>query len=165
MKCEKCDKRATVHIIDIRGEVMKDRHMCQKCARSEGYIMTSEDVSFEDVLNRLINDSSELVGVGERGSSESLKVCHECGTSLREVSRKGVVGCENDYDSFRKELSVILEKVHGSAVHVGKTPTKDDEMARKQQNIQALEKQLEEAVKAENFELAAKLRDQLAELK
>ena len=165
MKCEKCDKRATVHIIDIRDEVMQDRHLCQKCAKSDGYIMTPDDVSFEDVLNRLISDSSELVDVGERGSSDSMKLCPECGTSLKDIVRKGVAGCAKDYEVFRSELSGILEKVHGSAAHIGKTPARDDEQARKQQSIQAIEKQLEEAVKAENYELAAELRDQLSELR
>jgi len=73
-----------------------------------------------------------------------------------------VLGCPYDYEIFEKPLSNLIENIqNGKTVHCGKVPSRAPADAKKQIELLNLKKQLEEAVKAENYELAAKLRDQI----
>ena len=32
MKCDKCEREATIHITEIRRGLSSDRHLCESCA-------------------------------------------------------------------------------------------------------------------------------------
>ena len=60
-----------------------------------------------------------------------------------------------------------MKKLHGSDTHTGKTYTKEKmqpETKQEQQDIEALKLRLKEAVMLENFEAAAKYRDEIKAL-
>jgi protein arginine kinase activator len=100
-----------------------------------------------------------------------------------EIFRKqALLGCPKDYEIFERNLQVIIEKAHdGNLTHKGKIPsgiststksvesqtagssdtTKDKKEIKTGNEMKELEKQLEQAVRNEDYELAAKLRDQL----
>jgi len=65
------------------------------------------------------------------------------------------LGCPKCYETFEEELTGLLKVIHGSTRHVGKVPEGEEVTA----EILSLQKALEEAVVAQNFEEAAKLRD------
>ena len=50
------------------------------------------------------------------------KVCKSCGWSLSRFYSTGMLGCENCYSAFEKEITVALNKIQGKSFHVGKTP-------------------------------------------
>ena len=63
---------------------------------------------------------------------------------------------------LRAALEPLLEKIHGQGKHVGKTPTGTPAADRsREKHLVALRRQLNASVKGENYELAAKLRDEL----
>ena len=82
-------------------------------------------------------------------------------------------GCHDCYDVFGLLISDKIKKIHGSDTHVGKKPKqmKYDRMEITEENITAedriniLRKKLKEAVLMEDFEEAARLRDEINALK
>ena len=76
-----------------------------------------------------------------------------------------MLGCEHDYAAFDKEMTPLLQRAHeGAAHHVGKVPTRrggSGVPARKAVDPTKLRKELARAVESEDYERAAKLRDQI----
>jgi len=87
--------------------------------------------------------------------------CPECGITYSEFKTKARLGCANDYEVFRSELLRLLEKIHGSTQHAGKTPHTVDAQVRKENELIRLKKDLESVVKSEDFEKAAEIRDRI----
>ena len=92
------------------------------------------------------------------------------------ISKTGKVGCPDCYETFKNELAAVLKKINGAKQHTGRCPQRfkngiheEKEIPKtevKEENIESkLRKQLEAAIKCENFEEAAKLRDQIKALK
>ena len=98
-----------------------------------------------------------------------------CGTTFYNISKTGKVGCPDCYETFKNELAAVLKKINGSKQHTGRCPqrfkngqTAENKLSQTetQEDIETkLRKQLEEAIKCENFEEAAKIRDQIKALK
>ena len=98
--------------------------------------------------------------------SPAEQVCPNCGYTLEKFQEKAVLGCPNDYEVFEKQLSPLIKKAHdGATCHCGKVPANTPTDSKKQLEITQLRRQLDEAVRKEDYELAAKLRDKLAEFK
>ncbi len=156
MKCSRCTERATVHVINITEEGIQDLHFCAECAKETGYCSGRSEYSFEEVVNRLVSDTS----APEDLEDKSTTVCPECGAKESDVLEDNI-GCENDFSLFKAAVTKRLILHHRAFAHVGKEKTPTGELARQQQLIAALEKQLSDAVRAENYELAAELRDRI----
>ena len=65
---------------------------------------------------------------------------------------------------FRSELVRLLDKIHGSTQHAGKTPHTVDAQVRKENELIRLKRDLEVVVKSEDFEKAAEIRDRIKSL-
>ena len=89
---------------------------------------------------------------------EGEKKC-ECGKTFRAIAKTGLVGCEKCYETFRKELAPTLRKMHGATSHKARENTA--EKADPKAEIKALREKMSKAVKEENFEEAARLRDEI----
>ena len=158
MICDICGKNpATIHLTEIINGQVKEVHMCAACAKqkeSEGQMHF--DVS--DFLYNLINTA----GVKKRTKR---LVCKNCGMSYSEFKRKGRFGCKDCYSAFREELLPLLKKIHGAVRHKGKFPPFGEyKVISLREKIESLRKYLEKAVKLEEYEEAARIRDQIKEL-
>jgi protein arginine kinase activator len=88
--------------------------------------------------------------------------CPNCGFTLAQFRKEGVLGCPYDYEIFERSLIPLIEKAHdGKTAHCGKIPSKTPHDTKKHMTILNLRQQLEAAVKNEDYELAAKLRDEI----
>ena len=75
----------------------------------------------------------------------------------------GRLGCPGDYEAFHAELEPLLERVHRGTRHAGKVPAR----YRRQLHATRLDQlhvDLQQAVREERYEEAARLRDQIKEL-
>ncbi|MFN7181521.1 MAG: UvrB/UvrC motif-containing protein, partial [Planctomycetota bacterium] len=69
------------------------------------------------------------------------------------------------YTVFRQVLFPIIEKIHSAKKHKGKRPATSEKMSFNIAiQIKELEIQLKEAIKKEEYEKAAKIRDKIREL-
>lgn len=159
MKCEFCNKRhATVHLTEILGEEKRERHLCEECAQNDSTSSFAKMPSPSDILTNLITQIAPEMG------EMSKIVCPICNLSYLEFRSQGRLGCPMDYTAFEKGLIPLLEKMHGSSQHIGKVaPTIGKEAINKNRLIQ-LKKDLNKAVEKEDYETAAKVRDEIFEL-
>jgi protein arginine kinase activator len=78
------------------------------------------------------------------------KICPECGTFLSEVRTTGKLGCSHCREAFSSELEYFFTQDNKKEKII---PTTED-----------LTAQLQDAIKKEDYELAATLRDQIKKL-
>ncbi|MCG3129935.1 MAG: Protein-arginine kinase activator protein [Phycisphaerae bacterium] len=154
--CQACEKNsACVHLTDIRpsGEAV-ERHLCESCAMKEGVAVKPHTMS-ATVLEEFIKQGLGLKSLAER-------VCPQCGASFKDFHEQGLLGCPYDYTAFADLLKPIIEKAQeGAARHTGKTPGPSDESARRQTTLSRLQRSLKQAVETEQYEAAARLRDEI----
>jgi protein arginine kinase activator len=91
--------------------------------------------------------------------------------TLEEFRKKGRLGCAHDYRVFAEHLGELLERIHGSKAHSGRRPAHAGLPAPKEvpaqakrereERIQHLRAELENAIRQEAYESAARLRDEL----
>jgi protein arginine kinase activator len=163
MQCQVCQKKeATIHLTEITDGVRSEMHLCEHCAQEEGIAVKSQ-LSINELLSGLLAtqpSDDELFGDTEQELS-----CPNCGFTLAQFTKEAVLGCPHDYEVFEKLLLPLIEKAHnGQTVHRGKIPSKMPKDTKKQIKLTALRQQLEVAVQSEDYELAAKLRDEINRL-
>lgn len=152
MNCEICKvNKAIIHITEIENGTYKEFHICQQCA---------ENKEFEKV-----GEGFGPVPTAAYPKELSKLKCNFCGSTLYDISKKRLLGCANDYEVFKKILIPIIEKIHSAKKHKGKKPVAmGGKIHNLSQQIKELELQLKEAVKKEEYEKAAKIRDKINEL-
>ena len=160
MLCQNCEKtQASVHLLDIippDGE-KRERHLCEQCAAEEG-VTAQKHESINSILDSFIKHAA---GVQKMSDSP----CDECGTSFREFRSQGLLGCPRCYDAFEKPLMALIERAHeGATHHVGKSPARLGGEPSIHTRLAKARRQIKDAVEHEDYELAARLRDEMKEI-
>ena len=81
-----------------------------------------------------------------------------------DIAKSGKVGCANCYDIFYDELLPSIQRIHGKTVHIGKLAKSAGSEVKMKSTLAKLKEELTTAIKEQEFEKAAKLRDQIKEL-
>ncbi len=166
MQCQCCkDHTATIHLTEISNGQRLETHLCETCAQKQGLAVKNQ-IPLNELLSTLLSIQPDLKKqLGETEGSAVDTPCPSCGMTLRRFQKEVVLGCPYDYEFFEKSLNPIIEKSQGgNTTHCGKVPSKLPSDSKKQVDIVKLTNQLESAVKNENYETAAKLRDQIKKL-
>ena len=158
MLCQHCKKNeANMHMKRIINGSATEIHLCSDCARSLGYgdSLGGFGLGFSDIF-------SELLGRTEKTLSGNALRCSLCGKSFEDIAESGRVGCAECYTTFYDKLLPTLRKIHGKTTHQGKSPSNiSTTRATKGNDVEQLKAALKNAVEREDFELAAKLRDEI----
>ena len=157
--CQRCNKaRATVHLVELEpGGDKHEHHLCDKCAASEGITAVPHE-SVNAMLQKFLASASSGPQAKDIGATQ----CPDCGMTFREFRQRGLLGCAKDYEAFAPLLDPLIERAHETASqHLGKVPTRAGQGARRRTEQLRLRRQLSEAVEREDYEAAAKLRDQI----
>src|SRR5438874_12880956 len=146
MKCDNCNKQATVHLTEIKNGKKIEKHLCEQCAaQNEGMPVKSHQPINELLTNFVLAHAS---GLKETGTG-----CDHCGITWAEFRQSGLLGCANDYQVFEKDLTPLLTRAHeGMTHHVGKVPTRRGGTGvpvKRQLDLTRLRKELSKAVEAE----------------
>jgi protein arginine kinase activator len=97
-------------------------------------------------------------------SAQAMPACPTCGMNLEELRRRGRVGCEGCYDAFRGYLDESLERLHGATRHTGRLPGVPEGEIQRRQQVEGLRGELDLAVRDEDYERAASIRDEIQTL-
>ena len=154
-KCKRCSKPATLHITEIRDGAVQELHLCETCAQA--------------YLNQEPEEATDSAEETAQKQAESLEeydhlVCPNCGITFREFRSQGRLGCPHDYIAFAKELKPLLENIHGETQHSGKFPKRAPHASQLQYRLIKLRSDLRNAVEEEEYETAARLRDEIQSL-
>jgi protein arginine kinase activator len=159
MKCDGCKEgEATVHLTQIVGGKVQKIDLCEACAKAKG-VSDPTDFSLAGVLLGL---GQEAAPVPSAAADETR--CPACEMTLADFRRAARLGCPRCYEAFAEALAPMLKGMHKSLQHVGKTPPGRGEKALCGELMKQLRQELQAAVKAENFETAARLRDEIKTL-
>ncbi len=180
MLCEKCKKNeATFYYHENVNGTQKTYRLCEHCAeemQKNGEISTMDsdkffegfDSFFGDPFSHMNSLLSGLFGEGgvkQLGEAKTEKKCPACGTTFREFAENGMAGCPKCYETFEDELKPTIGRVHGHTSHVGRAPSRFKERIDNKKKIAALEEEQKQAVKNEDYERAAQIRDELKNLR
>lgn len=157
-ECDKCGKPATVHLTEISEGQKLEKHLCEDCAANEG-ITVKANLPISQLLEDFI-----LQTAAPGGQKVADVKCDVCGLTFGEFRQKALLGCPHDYDVFGPLLETLIGRAQESAgQHVGKVPSGAGTNRLRQNTLLRLRAQLRSAVGAEDYELAARLRDRIKE--
>lgn len=157
MLCDVCQKaEATVYLTQIVEGKMQKVNLCEPCAKEKG---VSDPAGF--AMDEL------LLGLGvtqqiERGAPA--QKCPVCGFTQTDFKKTGRLGCSACYDTFADGLANLLKAMHKGMRHTGKMPAKLSRRYAMVDRVRSLESDLQQAVKDEKYEDAARLRDEIRKL-
>lgn len=162
MICEICKKKqAKLHITQVKESQKLTIHICHDCAQENGVAGPSINTSFS-IESHMTGVPQLKEASAEPSRDEHLhKTCPQCGLSYSAFKESGRLGCSMCYEVFAEQLKPLLQKVQKDFVHKGKAPRSGNEALTLKRSISDLRLQLKDAVRQEQFELAAQLRDQI----
>lgn len=145
MDCQKCSLHpATVFMTTVVGDDVKRLDLCAECAQKAGAIHPSGFLAEEALLQ-------------EMGPQETPQLtCAACGYPLESLQKTGRLGCATCYERFAESLAGALTETQKGLLHQGKRP------ARKNASAQVWAEELKHFVAVEDFEGAARVRDEMA---
>ena len=155
MKCQNCQQKATVHFTQLENGQMQKMSFCEACAESEG---------ITDLSGFGLADSVFAAGSASSPVGESEGACPACGFTRSKFQQTGRLGCSQCYLTFSEEILSRLGPMHRGLRHFGKYPEGFEGDAFSEGLLVECRERLEEAVKAENYEEAARVRDEIRQL-
>ncbi len=162
MLCEKCNqKQATLHLTEIKNGIKKERHLCEDCAKEEKSMKMDFSIPFsvQDIFSSIMDvDIDNVFSVKEE------QICPNCNSTYNRFKNVGRFGCHECYNTFKDQLFPLVKRIQGSTQHVGKVPKKAASSLRIRKEIDVLKEQLNDAIASEDFENAAKIRDEIKKL-
>ena len=171
MLCEKCKKRtATVFYNENMNGKVRSYSLCGECAaklheKGEIQDITSMVGSFADPFSELQDHFfSGFFGISPQKELRTEKKCTACGTVYAEIAKHGKVGCPECYRVFEDELARLIASVHGTTSHTGSVPSRQRAIRERSETLKRLRSLQQDAVHREDYETAARLRDEIRTL-
>ena len=155
IECSECRKKIAIKYTEIVGESITHVFMCEGCPE----------------YNRRLHGEAHKIS---QGMGEGTLACGSCGTTLDAVRMGNLLGCSVCYDVFaetifseliqaKKMPARITQFKKSVPLHLGRAPGETKEVS-PAMKLLALNEALSDTLKAENYEQAAFLRDQIREL-
>ncbi len=175
MTCQRCGQRdATVHLVELVDGHRRSQWLCAVCAgrasengeeipgfrfggNPEGGNSEEDDFSLANFLGQVFESEGEV-------EQTELPACRVCGYTLDQFRKTNRLGCPRCYEAFRGPLLAILGHLHRHVSHLGKTPRPTADGADRPGVLSRTRIALEKAIAAEDFEKAARLRDEIQRL-
>jgi len=189
--CQRCGQRqATVFFSQTVGNQTTQAHLCEVCAQeqTQAYggmnpIAFNPFAALSDFLNSFMNWNEGAITEVNSGRAGSVAVdpqaqCPYCGYQLSTFRQNGRLGCTKCYEAFKTALEPLLSSIHGNVRHIedggkmerpesvnsaGESATANPKSVERPE-ITQLRKKIDEAIKAEKYEEAARLRDEIKKL-
>lgn len=174
-KCQICGKRASIYLTQIINGQTSDLALCETCAREKGLFdpqsLTFAEKFFPEAFKEKVDKLvRELINHAEPEKPESRKLrrrpgdmlteCPVCHFKLEDFRSSGRLGCADCYSVFADEIKADAEA--DAAIDTPADIGSAEESAPVRRS--RLEQQLQAAINREDYETAARLRDELKKL-
>ena len=160
--CSICkEKPATIFLSNISAENKKvDMDLCDACAKAKGV---------DDPAALLIASADLMLGLGaslevEQAAGGVELKCPRCGFTQADFKKSGRLGCPECYVTFAEGLRGLLKTMHKGTRHTGKVPEALRATRENADRLKTLQAKLARAIKDENYEQAALVRDEIKQL-
>jgi len=181
MKCDKCQEEATVFFTEIVDNAVKKQAFCHACAQEyqknnpslppldklfdagltekiEEHFDEMEEEDYDESIFKYEEDESPQID-----SDSSNSRCKECDFTFADYQRVGRLGCPTCYSAFEKIIKLKLNSMHEGETHTGRVNKNMVQRINHAKILEELTQKLEQAVQAEDYETAGKLRDEIKE--
>ena len=193
MLCEKCRTReANIRYTEVINGIKTEHNLCSQCAREMDFGHYSAMFDTDYPIGKLLSDLFGLTGEETEQEDAGLDqvVCPTCHTAYSDFVKNSRFGCPDCYGVFDLLMSENIKRIQGSVNHKGKHPRfhYEDEFgtertasgadnnavektgwnpedAEREEKLAVLKSKLQEAILEEEYEQAAKYRDEIRELK
>lgn len=170
MKCDKCGSPNVLSKILINSEKgQEEMNLCASCFQA--FVKSHPELkqgALGKSLNQILSETLKIINSGffETGFQSGKEIkntdivevrqCPGCSTPDIKIIKDGIAGCDYCYTFFKKEIDAYLFRETGTNVRL-----MHERSLSKYERIKDLEKRMKKAVKYENYELAANLRDDI----
>lgn len=166
MKCDLCNKPASVFLTQIVKDQVVNVNLCESCSKEKGVTDTTGFGLAEAFIGPVSARGDELA-------------CPACGFTQSQLKKIGRMGCPECYTTFRDGLEGLLSSMHKGTVHIGKkphhgaatavsappkqavVPTRRESPTLLKKTLAGLRDHLNTAVAEERFEDAARLKKEI----
>ena len=161
MNCSHCGiQPGVIEVRYMAGSYERTLYLCESCARSQGiHADHIREPQVSDLYASLLSPTA-----GMELDDPDFDQCSGCGTSWAQLRRSGEAGCERCYSVFAGEISRMLEVQPHGTFHRGSLPDSLETFRTLIVDRENLKERLRRAVEHEDFERAAKLRDDLSRM-
>lgn len=159
-RCSICGhEEIHVQLTEFRDGRPQSRDLCAACAEKQGIQFPdipepSEGESWQHFLHRELKDRA----------GESPLECPDCSMTFRDFESSGQLSCPGCYQTFMGDLTRLLASYHGDSQHRGRFPRFLKKEIRHRQRLRSVRERLQESIASENYEEAARLRDEVKDL-
>jgi len=174
MNCDVCqNETAAIFFSQVVDGKLQKVNLCKDCADEKG-VTDPTGFALADMLE----------GMGEETQTEKPvatdeRSCPSCGFTQTDFKKTGRFGCADCYHVFDEGLDGLLEAMHKHTEHKGKVPASFPDLPEadipagpdepEMENSPAdklsdLKKALSKSVEDEDYEEAARLRDEISQL-
>jgi protein arginine kinase activator len=161
MKCQNCEAEATIYFKEVVDGQLREIHLCENCAAEKGFHLMIEQNKLS-IANQFIWMAENLYP--ESAAKVGQVQCPTCGLRYSQFARSGRLGCADCYTAFSVQMRQILRRVHGAIRHKGKGPGQSEDAVQHRRQLETMREELNRAIEREEFETAARLRDQIREM-
>lgn len=181
MLCEKCKIReANIKYTEIVNGVKTEHNLCSHCAKEMDFGQYTALLDGEFPLGKLLSGLLGLETDTEETDARARVVCPTCGTSFDDFVENSRFGCPDCYGVFDLFIKDKIKQLQGSEEHKGRHPkymrSQKKEIQVSEGTVQNtensgetrvyhLEAELKAALKREDYQEAARLRDEIRGLK
>ncbi len=156
LKCDLCSKSATVHLTQIVNNKVHKVDLCEACAQAKG-VTDPSGFSLADLLLKASLTPEPASAGGVR--------CEQCGFAQSDFKKHGRFGCPQCYETYKGMVEPMLDGMHKGTRHLGKVPQRALARQSLHEHLNRLETDLNDAIKSERYEEAARYRDEIHQVK
>lgn len=175
-RCHYCGKPATIFLTQISNGKLSDFALCKRCAKEKGifdprklslvgHMLPSEISGEVENFIRKMLESSFMEDAEEEvlaSLPDMLTECPSCHYTLEKYQQSGLLGCPDCYKAFASELlSLVEDPAVRALASMPIEPELLDSPALERGRLEVL---MHDAIKNENYEEAALLRDRIRNL-
>lgn len=176
-RCHYCGKPATVFLTQISNGKLSDFALCKSCAKKHGIFdprklglignMLPAEISgeVESFIRKMLESSfmEDAEQEAQNALPDMLTECPACHYTLEEFEENGLLGCPECYKTFASELQSYAVPQSDQAAPA--VPPSGAELPDSPAlELGRLEVMMHDAVRNENYEEAAILRDRIRSL-
>lgn len=167
-KCHICSANATVHLTQILNNQVHKIDLCEACAHKKG-VLNDEGFSLSDLIGKTLDPSLS------NDASDKLLKCSSCGLTVSQLKKTGRLGCAQCYEALALVIQSVIKNLHKDNRHHGKVPSQakahkpllstPSASPKVEHNLLQLQDKIQQAIKEERYEDAARYRDEIAKIK
>jgi len=151
-KCLVCDKPAVVFVTFVTNDTVQKACYCLHHAKEKGILNTASFAFLDEELN------------AQKEAIVAPNMCPHCRYTQSAFIQNKKMGCGHCYDTFSSMVWSLLERIYEEPVHLGKYPKKFSSGDFLDKRMHYLQSKMQRALTTEDYETAAKMRDEIAKL-